>query len=211
MAASNNRKPPRPTGYGGSARAGARSASGRGPAATSGRAAGARSTSSRPGSKPARKNAERPRTVRRSTVQPMRATAAAATRARSASRGVSGRTLTLAVLMICCVLLLIIPVSGYLKQRGEIEQLQEQIAAKEASISLLDDRNEMLDDPAYVKAQARERLNYVNPGEKVYVVTNKNPGSDLAKEQAAKQEAEESATTTAVQDLAGSLAEVDAG
>lgn len=210
MASSPDSKAPRPEGRGASARsrAGAKSAGGRGIAATSGRAAGARSTA-RPGSKPARRAAERPTQLRRSAAQPMRATTTASARASSRVGGLSSRAITLGVLVIACVLLLMLPVSNYMRQRGQIDDLQQQIAAKKTSIEQLVDQNKLLDDPAYIKAQARDRLNYIEPGEKMYVVTNNDPASDAAAEQKAEQEAAEKQTNSAGEDLADSIAEAD--
>ena len=210
MASARDRKAPRPDGRGAAARprAGAKSAGGRGITATSGRATGARSTA-RPGSKPARRATERPTQIRRSAAQPMRATTTAAARARSRAGGLSSRSITLGVLVIACVLLLILPVSNYMRQRGQIEDLQQQIAAKKSSIEQLWDQNKLLDDPAYIKAQARDRLNYIEPGEKMYVVANNDPASDTAAEQKAEEDAAKKQTTSAGEDLADSIAEAD--
>lgn len=210
MAAPRDDKAPRPTGRGAQSRArgGAKSASGRGPAATSGRAAGARNTA-RPGSKPARRAADRPTQVRRSSAQPMRATDTAAARARLRGGGLNSRAIALGVLVIACVLLLILPVSNYLRQRGQIEDLQQQIAQKKASIEKLQDQNDLLDDPAYIKAQARDRLNYIEPGEKMYVVANNDPASDAAAKKAEDEKAAQKQSTSAAEDLADSIAEAD--
>jgi len=111
--------------------------------------------------------------------------------------------------VIACVLLLILPVSNYLHQRGQIEDLQRQIAQKQASIEELQDQNDLLDDPAYIKAQARDRLNYIEPGEKMYVVANNDPASDAVAQKEAEQKAAQKRTTSAGEDLADSIAEAD--
>jgi len=139
----------------------------------------------------------------------MRATDAAAARARLRGGGLNSRAITLGGLVIACVLLLILPVSNYLHQRGQIEDLQRQIAQKQTSIEQLEDQNSMLDDPAYIKAQARDRLNYIEPGEKMYVVANNDPASDAAAEKKAEQKAAEKQATSAAEDLADSIAEAD--
>lgn len=139
----------------------------------------------------------------------MRATSTAAARARARAGGLSSRAITLGVLVIACVLLLILPVSTYMTQRGQIEELQQQIAATKASIAELTDQNKLLDDPAYIKAQARDRLNYIEPGEKMYVVANNDPASDTAAQQQAEEEAAKKQTTSAGEDLADSIAEAD--
>ncbi|MFV0533208.1 MAG: FtsB family cell division protein [Cumulibacter sp.] len=210
MASARDRKPPQSSRRGGSSRsrAGAKNASGRGVNATSGRAAGARNTA-RPGSKPARRATERPTQIRRSAAQPMRATTNAAARARTGARGLNSRAITLGVLLIGAVLLLILPISSYMNQRAELESLQQQIADKKASIAELTDEIDLLDDPAYIKSQARDRLNYIEPGEKMYVVANNDPDSDVAADEKAAEEAAKKENTSAGQDLADSIADAD--
>lgn len=139
----------------------------------------------------------------------MRATDNAAARARLRGSGLNSRMLLLGGLVIACVLLLIIPVSNYLRQRGQIEELQRQIAEKEASIAQLEDQNDLLDDPAYIKAQARDRLNYIEPGEKMYVVANNDPSSDSAVTREAEHDAAAKRGTSAVEDLADAIADAD--
>lgn len=125
--------------------------------------------------------------------------------------GITGRTIVLSALVIGVVLLLILPVSNYLHQRSQIEQLQQQIADRKQQISNLTDKNQLLDDPTYIKAQARERLNYVLPGDKVYVVSNEGPGStkDAQKKKAAKKKQKEEGS--GLTDLAKSIEEADKG
>jgi len=59
---------------------------------------------------------------------------------------------------------------AYLQQREHIGDLKAQIAAKEASIDDLEREKRRWNDPAYVRAQARERFGYLMPGETAYVV-----------------------------------------
>ena len=147
--------------------------------------------------------------MRLTSAQPTRSTASAAARARKSAGGLNSRAIALGALVIACILLLILPVTNYLNQRSQIQDLQDQIAQTRASISDLQDQQELLDDPAYLKAQARERLGYIEAGEKVYVVSNNDPQSDQAAEQAAKDEKDAKAKTSAAQDLANSIAEAD--
>ena len=59
---------------------------------------------------------------------------------------------------------------AYLEQRSHINELKTQIAQHEANIDVLEDEKTRWADPAYVEQQARERLGYVLPGEKTYLV-----------------------------------------
>jgi hypothetical protein len=83
-------------------------------------------------------------------------------------------------LVVCALVLsLAYPAKEFLAQRGEISRLQEEQRQAQARVSALEDRKRQLDDPAYVRAQARARLHYVLPGETVYVVSSPS-GSDRA-------------------------------
>ncbi len=59
---------------------------------------------------------------------------------------------------------------AYLQQRSHINDLKGSISQHEANIDRLEDEKERWEDPAYVAQQARERLGYVMPGEKTYLV-----------------------------------------
>jgi hypothetical protein len=74
--------------------------------------------------------------------------------------------LVLAVLMVSYASSL----RAYLQQRSHIETLSAEIAERQRSIDDLEAQKQRWDDPAYVKAQARERFGYVAPGETAYVV-----------------------------------------
>jgi hypothetical protein len=59
---------------------------------------------------------------------------------------------------------------AYLQQRAHINDLKEQIAARQSAIDDLEREKQRWHDPAFVEAQARERFGYVMPGETSYVV-----------------------------------------
>jgi hypothetical protein len=59
----------------------------------------------------------------------------------------------------------------WLHQRSELEQLRGQIAQSQAEVSALQAERLRWEDPAYVKSQARQRLNFVMPGETGFVLT----------------------------------------
>jgi cell division protein FtsB len=62
------------------------------------------------------------------------------------------------------------PLREYVGQRAEIAGLRESTAAQQRRVAELEAQRERWRDPAYVQAQARERLNFVLPGETRYVV-----------------------------------------
>lgn len=73
---------------------------------------------------------------------------------------------------IVCVLTLTIagPVRTYFAQRTEMRQLAASEAALRRQIADLEQQKVKLADPAYIAAQARERLGFVKPGDIPYQV-----------------------------------------
>ena len=63
---------------------------------------------------------------------------------------------------------------AYLEQKHEIDRTKAEIAQTTASIESLEREKQRWQDPAYVQAQARERFGYLMPGEKSYVVLDKD-------------------------------------
>jgi cell division protein FtsB len=96
--------------------------------------------------------------------------AEAARQARRAPGGLTGRAAVLGLVVCALVLSLAYPAKEFLAQRGEIGRLLQQQRDAEARVAALEERRRQLSDPAYVRAQARERLHFVLPGETVYVV-----------------------------------------
>jgi hypothetical protein len=66
-----------------------------------------------------------------------------------------------------------LPFKIWLAQRGEISTLQSQTQAQEQHVAALQHQQQEWQDPAYVEQQARQRLHYVKPGEKAYIVLGK--------------------------------------
>ncbi|MFC7326731.1 FtsB family cell division protein [Marinactinospora rubrisoli] len=95
----------------------------------------------------------------------------------------TSRAAILGLVMCVIALSLAYPLREYIAQRSEIAQLQDQRARTEQSVAELRERNEELQDPAYIEREARTRLHYQYPGERAYVVLD---GTD---EEAAEPEA----------------------
>jgi len=84
--------------------------------------------------------------------------------------GLTGRAAVLGLVVCALVLSLGYPLKQYLAQRGEIGLLEQQRQATQERVKALEERKQRLNDPDYVRAQARLRLHFVLPGESVYVV-----------------------------------------
>ena len=75
-----------------------------------------------------------------------------------------------------------LPFKIWLAQRGEISSLQAQTRAQQQHVAALQHQEQQWQDPAYVEQQARQRLHYVKPGEKAYIVLGKpKPAAPVAK------------------------------
>lgn len=90
----------------------------------------------------------------------------------------SSRTFTLLVLLFILALTLAPPVKHYFTQRAQISALNAQLISDNEALESA--RSELLlwQDPEYVKSQARERLHYVLPGERQYIVTEGSKTND---------------------------------
>ncbi|HEY8293698.1 MAG TPA: septum formation initiator family protein, partial [Micrococcaceae bacterium] len=86
------------------------------------------------------------------------------------AKAFSGRLLALAVVLLTITLLLAPSVRTFLEQRSEITALQQDIEAKKQQQTDLKTELSRWDDPAYVKQQARDRVNMMMPGETGYWV-----------------------------------------
>lgn len=85
-------------------------------------------------------------------------------------RGLTGRALVLVGVVVLLVVVLAAPLHRYLSVRNEISQAQQQQRDTRARIATLRQQNKQWDDPAYVAAQARDRLQFAMPGDTVYVI-----------------------------------------
>jgi cell division protein FtsB len=82
----------------------------------------------------------------------------------------TGRAAVLALVVCMLAISLAYPLREFLSQRGDIGGYRAKVAAQEKRVADLTRARERWNDPAYVKAQARERLHFVMPGETVYIV-----------------------------------------
>ncbi len=100
-------------------------------------------------------------------VEPIKRQAAESVELRSEQRlGFTARRAAVLAAVVCVLTLTIAgPVRTYFAQRTEMEQLSASEAALHRQISELEQRKSKLADPAYIAAQARERLGFVMPGD----------------------------------------------
>ncbi|MCX6443508.1 MAG: septum formation initiator family protein [Actinobacteria bacterium] len=83
----------------------------------------------------------------------------------------SNRLLALSTLIFIFTLTIAPPVKHYFTQRAQISALQSQLSADHSALQKARDELLLWQDPEYIKSQARERLHFVLPGERQYIVT----------------------------------------
>ncbi len=105
-------------------------------------------------------------------VEPIKQALAESAEQRSDQRlGLNARRAAILAAVVCALTLTIAgPVRTYFAQRTEMKQLAASEAALRRQIGDLEQQKIKLADPAYVAAQARERLGFVMPGEIPYQV-----------------------------------------
>ncbi|OBH14092.1 septation inhibitor protein [Mycobacterium sp. E2497] len=123
-------------------------------------------------------------------VEPIKRQVAESVEQRSEQRlGFTARRAAVLAAVICVLTLTIAgPVRTYFAQRTEMNQLTASEAALRRQIADLEQRKAKLGDPAYIAAQARERLGFVKPGDIPFQVqlapsgaTPSEPGGQAAK------------------------------
>ena len=126
---------------------------------------------SKPLSKPAQTAPDESRNTNRSlqehVVEPIKRSFTESVDQRSDQRlGFTARRAAILAVVVCVLTLTIAgPVRTYFGQRTEMAQLTATEAALRSQIKDLEQRKGQLGDPAYIAAQARERLGFVKPGD----------------------------------------------
>lgn len=85
---------------------------------------------------------------------------------------VSWRALMLVVVLAVAFVLLAPTLRLYLRQQAKESAINEQVAAAEARNAQVEREISRWQDPAYIQAQARERLGFVMPGQQTYLVVD---------------------------------------
>ncbi len=107
------------------------------------------------------------RTLQEHVVEPIKRSFTESVEQRSDQRlGFTARRAAVLAAVVCVLTLTIAgPVRTYFAQHTEMEQLSAREAALRRQIAELEQQKGQLADPAYIAAQARERLGFVMPGD----------------------------------------------
>ncbi len=90
----------------------------------------------------------------------------------------SGRTFAIAAIFFALALFLAPPIKNYFTQRAQISALEAQLSSDYSALEAARKELMLWQDPNYIKSQARERLHFVMPGERQYIVTGGDEGED---------------------------------
>jgi len=130
------------------------------------------------------------RTLREQVIEPIKQSITESVEQRSEQRlGFTARRAAILAIVVCVLTLTIAgPVRTYFQQQTEMNQLAATEAALRQQIGDLQQRKDKLADPAYIAAQARERLGFVKPGDIPFQVqlpatatVSPQPGPDTSK------------------------------
>jgi cell division protein FtsB len=94
------------------------------------------------------------------------------------SRGISGRAFAFVTVLALMAITLAPPVQRYFAQRAQINALRIQLNDSKSSLENARRDLALWNDPTYIAAQARSRLQFVFPGEIQYEVTGIEQTSD---------------------------------
>jgi len=87
-------------------------------------------------------------------------------------RRTSNRVLALSAIFFILALTIAPPVKHYFTQRAQISALKAELSADNTALEKAREELLLWQDPEYIKSQARERLHFVLPGERQYIVTD---------------------------------------
>jgi len=85
-------------------------------------------------------------------------------------RGVTARFIAISVVIFIIALTIAPPAQRYFTQRAQINAIESEIAVRKDRLEQAEIELQKWRDPNYVKSQARERLHFVLPGERQYIV-----------------------------------------
>lgn len=95
-------------------------------------------------------------------------------------RGVTARFIAISVVIFIIAVTLAPPAQRYFTQRAQINAVESEIAVRKERLAQAEIELQKWRDPNYVKSQARERLHFVLPGERQYIVVGVETSASTA-------------------------------
>ena len=96
----------------------------------------------------------------------------------------SGFSIVMMALLVLAVVVLAPALHEYVQQRQQITDARQTVSDLKSQISKMDQERARWSDPSYIRAQARERLYYVMPGDISYLIIDDRPASEKNAKQA---------------------------
>jgi cell division protein FtsB len=90
----------------------------------------------------------------------------------------TGRAAVLALVVCSLIVALAYPLRQYIQQRADIADLRRQAEQERERVEELRDEKARWQDPSFVERQARERLNFLRPGETGYLLPQSGADAD---------------------------------
>ncbi|WP_051224266.1 FtsB family cell division protein [Pseudoclavibacter soli] len=112
------------------------------------------------------------------------------------THGFRGFPVLLSLALIGVALVLAPSIKLYIEQQQQVADLQAEVDAQSSSLTELQQQRARWDDPAYIRAQTRERLYFVVPGETTYVVVDGDSVTESSTDTQATQAPSTDVTTT---------------
>ncbi|MFZ0322910.1 MAG: septum formation initiator family protein [Actinomycetes bacterium] len=100
----------------------------------------------------------------------------------------TSRAVVLLLVLAALVTTLAFPLREYIQQQSQIRALEQQVSITGERVTSLRHQRAQWQDPAFIEAQARDRLHFVFPGEIGYVVLSPQDVREARKPVIAKQQ-----------------------
>lgn len=94
-------------------------------------------------------------------------------------RAITGRAIVLGTVIVLALVLLASPLSRYFASRGALSSSAQQLQQDKQALARLQQQIQRWGEPGYVEAQARQRLQYAMPGDRVFVVANQGERNEI--------------------------------
>lgn len=94
-------------------------------------------------------------------------------------RAMTGRAIVLGTVVVLMLVLMASPLSRYFASRGALGSAESQLHQDRAQLAQLQQQIARWGEPGYVEAQARARLQYAMPGDRVFVVANQGERNEI--------------------------------
>lgn len=95
-------------------------------------------------------------------------------------RGVTARFIAISVVIFIIAVTIAPPAQRYFTQRAQINAVESEISVRQERLAQAEIELQKWRDPNYVKSQARERLHFVLPGERQYIVVGVETSASAA-------------------------------